>query len=301
MSLRLKKIGQNELLLSSAASIWQRQGLDVTIGFPSKHGQWIKCGDSQRLWEGWILLTDWLEAISPELAKLAISAKAEKHIVHWLVSKRRPFEFSMPELGYEQLWFDDVISGEDLPDKALLRILSSNGPIWIEKIPKIEPEKMPIVPSNLSWPISLSLGYSLVQLKTLEQIEPGDVLLIQNRLSEVSCYTQKLGLFQYVDGGVIMESQNFNEVEETYSDVSTVDSIQKMGMVPVKMEFILHRKNLSLSELQCIYEGQVLSLPNESETRVEVRVNDVLLGYGELVQLDDSLGVEITKWLDESK
>lgn len=301
MSLQLKKISQSEYLLSSAEAIWQQRGFDASIEFPSKHGQWVKCGDSHRTWEGWILLADWLEAISPELAKLAISAKAEKHIIHWLSSKERPFECSMPELGYEKLWFGDVISGENLPDKALLRILSSNGPIWLEKVPKVEPERVSIVPSNLSWPISFSLGYSLLQLKTLEQIELGDVLLIQTKFSEVSCYTKKLGSFLYVDGGIIMESQDFNETEASYGEMSKDDSIQKMDRVPVKMEFILHRKTLTLSELQCIYEGQVLPLPNESETRIEVRVNDVLLGYGELVQLDDSLGVEITNWLDESK
>lgn len=301
MSFRLKKIAQNELLLSSAAAIWQRQGEEASIGFPPKHGKWVKCGDSQRLWEGWILLTDWLEAISPELAKLAVSAKAENQIIHWLVSKERPFECPMPELGYQRLWFSDVRSGEHLPDKALLRILSSHGPIWLEKVPKIGPKKVSIVPSNLSWPISLSLGYSKVQLKVLEQIELGDVLLIQTKLSEVFCYTKKLGLFQYVDEGVIMEVQDLNNTEEMHSDASSVDSIQKMDAIPVKMEFILHRKHLSLLELQCLYEGHVFPLPNDSESRIEVRVNDVLLGYGELVQLDDSLGVEITKWLNESK
>ena len=98
-----------------------------------------------------------------------------------------------------------------------------------------------------------------------------------------------------------MEVQDFNNTEEMHNDASSVDSIQKMDAVPVKMEFILHRKNLSLLELQRLYEGQVFPLPNDSESRIEVRVNDVLLGYGELVQVDDSLGVEITKWLNESK
>ncbi|VEB55011.1 surface presentation of antigens protein (associated with type III secretion and virulence) [Salmonella enterica subsp. enterica] len=45
---------------------------------------------------------------------------------------------------------------------------------------------------------------------------------------------------------------------------------------------------------------QLLSLPTNAELNVEIMANGVLLGNGELVQMNDTLGVEIHEWLSES-
>lgn len=40
-----------------------------------------------------------------------------------------------------------------------------------------------------------------------------------------------------------------------------------------------------------------ISLLPEAEKNIEIRVNGALTGYGELVEVDDKLGVEIHSWL----
>ena len=42
---------------------------------------------------------------------------------------------------------------------------------------------------------------------------------------------------------------------------------------------------------------RIISLLSESEKNIEIRVNGALTGYGELVEVDDKLGVEIHSWL----
>ncbi|HFP1077009.1 TPA: FliM/FliN family flagellar motor switch protein, partial [Escherichia coli] len=42
---------------------------------------------------------------------------------------------------------------------------------------------------------------------------------------------------------------------------------------------------------------RIISLLPESEKNIEMRVNGALTGYGELVEVDDKLGVEIHSWL----
>ncbi|PAO99417.1 FliM/FliN family flagellar motor switch protein, partial [Salmonella enterica] len=47
-------------------------------------------------------------------------------------------------------------------------------------------------------------------------------------------------------------------------------------------------------------QHQLFSLPTNAELNVEIMANGVLLGNGELVQMNDTLGVEIHEWLSES-
>lgn len=60
------------------------------------------------------------------------------------------------------------------------------------------------------------------------------------------------------------------------------------------------RKNVTLAELETMGQQQLLSLPTNAELNVEIMANGVLLGNGELVQMNDTLGVEIHEWLSES-
>lgn len=62
----------------------------------------------------------------------------------------------------------------------------------------------------------------------------------------------------------------------------------------------MYRKNVTLAELETMGQQQLLSLPTNAELNVEIMANGVLLGNGELVQMNDTLGVDIDEWLSES-
>ncbi|MBT9431171.1 FliM/FliN family flagellar motor switch protein [Candidatus Sodalis endolongispinus] len=66
-----------------------------------------------------------------------------------------------------------------------------------------------------------------------------------------------------------------------------------LANLPLTLEFILQRRYLSLGEIQQFRQGKVLKLDPEGEKHIEIRANGHLLALGELVQLEDRLGVEL--------
>lgn len=66
-----------------------------------------------------------------------------------------------------------------------------------------------------------------------------------------------------------------------------------LANLPLTLEFILQRRYLSLGEIQQFRQGKVLELDPEGEKHIEIRANGHLLALGELVQLEDRLGVEL--------
>lgn len=91
------------------------------------------------------------------------------------------------------------------------------------------------------------------------------------------------------------------EHQEARDEYDDVEIVHDMRQLPIQLEFVLYNQRLTLAELQMMYQGQLLSLPADAELHVEIRANGASVGYGELVQLDGQLGVEINKWVGESK
>ncbi|SQI21672.1 surface presentation of antigens protein SpaO [Salmonella enterica subsp. arizonae] len=97
-----------------------------------------------------------------------------------------------------------------------------------------------------------------------------------------------------------METLDIQHIEEEKNETETAEILPGLSQLPVKLEFVLYRKQVTLADLEAIGQQQLLSLPTNAECNVEIMANGVLLGNGELVQMNDTLGVEIHKWLSES-
>ncbi len=97
-----------------------------------------------------------------------------------------------------------------------------------------------------------------------------------------------------------METLDIQHIEEENNTTETAETLPGLNQLPVKLEFVLYRKNVTLAELEAMGQQQLLSLPTNVELNVEIMANGVLLGNGELVQMNDTLGVEIHEWLSES-
>ena len=61
--------------------------------------------------------------------------------------------------------------------------------------------------------------------------------------------------------------------------------------------YFFGKKIINLYEIDDLCAKRIISLLPESEKNIEIRVNGALTGYGELVEVDDKLGVEIHSWL----
>ncbi|WP_279205321.1 YscQ/HrcQ family type III secretion apparatus protein [Obesumbacterium proteus] len=291
--LKLKRVDLPVYALAQTGASWLRRGWDAELETPPPGGIWLPLADADGRWQGWVRLHDWLENAAPELAGLALSVGIDAQVVQWFSAIERPVAFPMPELAYQRLCIGEPITREALPCQPLLRVMGCNGPVWLVRAPASTDGEMTL-PSGLSWPLRVVVGESNINLGLLGQVGCGDILLVTKAVPEVRCYAATLGTYQQSEEGIIMEAEKSQGVQEE------VNVVRDMRQLPVQLEFVLHSRRMTLAELQNLYQGHLFALPAEAELRVEIRGNGARLGYGELVQLDNQLGVEVNEWLSES-
>ncbi|MGS8589338.1 YscQ/HrcQ family type III secretion apparatus protein, partial [Salmonella enterica subsp. enterica serovar Infantis] len=69
-------------------------------------------------------------------------------------------------------------------------------------------------PKVLRWPLRLVIGSSDTLRAVLGRIGIGDVLLSRTSRAEVYCYAKKLGHFNRVEGGLIVDTLDIQHIEE---------------------------------------------------------------------------------------
>ncbi|QIU92577.1 YscQ/HrcQ family type III secretion apparatus protein [Yokenella regensburgei] len=294
--LPLKQIDKSTHALRRAADTWHQRGHDVSLEYPTRDGLWLALNDSERRWHGWLRLRDWLDYAAPELAGFALSAGFDKLVVQWLAAVEQPLVFPIPELAYQRLFFGEVITGDSLPQKIMLRVKVESGSLWFERVPVPIINHGEAIPVNISWPVRFIIGESTVSSALLKRVVCGDVLLITTFVYEVRCYTKKMGIYKQSEEGIIMDASISLETPAVQDEMMVVRNIEQL---PVKIEFVLHTSLLTLNELKSLYQAKLFALPVGVERNVEIRSNGVLLGYGELVELEGQLGVDINEWVGE--
>ena len=157
---------------------------------------------------------------------------------------------------------------------------------------------------QLSWKLSVRLGFTILRLRDVENLDLGDTLLYTEQAQIVlpkiapergwhvnwsKDDPSRLTVTRCFEGGALME-ENLNQQEEieATSDI-TVDSL------PVRVNVVLHEIEFSLRELEGLREGSIVEIGDIPE-QVQLVVNGKVFGAGELVRVEDQLGVQITRW-----
>ncbi|RKS28780.1 ATP synthase alpha/beta subunit-like protein [Pseudomonas sp. WPR_5_2] len=96
-----------------------------------------------------------------------------------------------------------------------------------------------------------------------------------------------LGVFTFHEKGIHMQS---TMVEANQQD--TPDPGIDLGSLSVRLEFVLASQQIDLASLSQIIEGQLIPLADDAAHHVEIRANGKCVARGELVQLEEQLGVE---------
>ncbi len=74
-----------------------------------------------------------------------------------------------------------------------------------------------------------------------------------------------------------------------------VDELRTVLNVPVRMRAVLGRTRMDLHRLLRLREGDVLDLDRRAGEPVDIYVNDRFVARGEVVLIDDTLGVTLTE------
>lgn len=89
--------------------------------------------------------------------------------------------------------------------------------------------------------------------------------------------------------------------EEKDSRPGHADDLQAVFDVPVRISAILGRTNLEISNLLELDEGDVIELDRKVGEAIDLYVNNRLVARGEVVLVDEKLGVTMTEIISNNK
>jgi len=76
--------------------------------------------------------------------------------------------------------------------------------------------------------------------------------------------------------------------------VTTVEQIGLMADIPLDVSVELARRVMSLREILGLEIGSVIRMPRSAGENIDILIGDALVGFGEIVIIEDTMGVRIT-------
>lgn len=162
-------------------------------------------------------------------------------------------------------------------------------------------------------PLRIALGTARLSAQELDSLHPGDAVLLEQSWLEAGESGRDCLLWLLAGNVGARVAWNEGRLTVTHAPTSigfamsetppapeadagkTPDTVPVPGWqgLPVRLEFDLGERVLTLGEVKALQVGQVLELPNPPGETVRIRANGVLIGSGELVEIDGRLGVVI--------
>jgi flagellar motor switch protein FliN/FliY len=76
------------------------------------------------------------------------------------------------------------------------------------------------------------------------------------------------------------------------------EEIAPLGEIPVEVEVELDRKTMTAREVLKLEEGSVIRTGRSAGENIDLFIGGTLFGSGEIVVIENALGVRITDFLD---
>jgi flagellar motor switch protein FliN/FliY len=77
------------------------------------------------------------------------------------------------------------------------------------------------------------------------------------------------------------------------------EQIAHMADVPVDVEVELDRKTMTVAEVLDLNAGSVIRMTRSAGENIDILVGGALVGFGEIVIIEDAVGVRITDFCSE--
>ena len=72
-----------------------------------------------------------------------------------------------------------------------------------------------------------------------------------------------------------------------------------LGDIPLKLEAVLDRRSMRMKEVSALQVGDVVPLQRSAGENIDIYVNDVLIGYGEIVIIENTMAIRVTDFAAE--
>ncbi|KSC02900.1 SctQ family type III secretion system cytoplasmic ring protein PscQ [Pseudomonas aeruginosa] len=170
--------------------------------------------------------------------------------------------------------------------------------LWLDGDPATLLARLPPRPSaqRLAIPLRLSLQWPGLPLDAgeLRTLEPGDLLLLP------AGHRPDAALLGVLEGRPWARCQLHStqlELLDMHDIPSLADGedLHELDQLPIPVSFEVGRRTLDLHTLSTLQPGSLLDLDSALDGEVRILANQRCLGIGELVRLQDRLGVRVTR------
>jgi type III secretion protein Q len=149
----------------------------------------------------------------------------------------------------------------------------------------------------IAMPLRLDAGHTVVDSKELAQAAVGDLILFDECFlspeGEMSIIAAPgLGFRARVEGQKITVTQPLGAFMP--ENTNTPAGGNAADRIPVRLTFDLGERSLTVAELRELKPGYTFDLGRDVRRAVSIRAQGQLIGEGELVEIDGTLGVAIT-------
>ncbi len=146
-------------------------------------------------------------------------------------------------------------------------------------------------PLPVCWRFPVVAGCTELTPDELAQVEVGDIVLI----------TPDAALLWPGDGrrgwrAARSDKESARLTIADWFDTEFAMEDKDLDQLPVRIHVVLGEKELVLSELKELTKGSIIELDRAGTDPVRLAVNGKLVGEGELVEIDNKLGVKILSW-----
>jgi flagellar motor switch protein FliN/FliY len=81
--------------------------------------------------------------------------------------------------------------------------------------------------------------------------------------------------------------------------MTAFDEIGHLGNIPIDIDVLLDRKKMTVREILSLDKGSVIKMTRSAGENIDVYVSGTMLGSGEIVIIEETLGVRITDFNEE--
>jgi flagellar motor switch protein FliN len=81
--------------------------------------------------------------------------------------------------------------------------------------------------------------------------------------------------------------------------MSPIEQIGHLADVQIEMSLELDRRVMTIEQILMLHEGSVIRMTRSAGENIDILAGGALLGYGEIVLIENSMGLRITDFNEE--
>lgn len=259
-------------------------------------------------WSCLVDVHDWAQAHLMRAADWAWTACDAYTASQLFGHKARPLDFTDEVLAYDKAHFEGLVGVAEVAAVScpLPCVAAQEGYVWLEAMDLPSESVTQQLPNQLPLTVQFHIGSLDLKRRQLAKVRCGDVLLLDQLSPQARI--ERAGVFTfYINENEVVVNDIFDdfsvEVPHPVAAEPVQDTAERkldLGNVPVSVEVVLCQLQYTVGELGNIQAGSALSLPDGAHRSVSLRLHGHIIGKGELVQVGDGLGVQLSSALSVS-